>query len=143
MMRIHSDKLSPVHIIMATDNLPGVYVTYSQHGSRSHERAFEVSLEGNGYRKNTGQYGASDEYGATWDEWGVFLARLFDIDANMVAGPVKRPVYASGYDYHAKTNDRFADLKLPEDTHKRHNFQSFEPGATKCTKCSAIKKWSY
>lgn len=145
MMRIHSDylKLSDFHDATSFE-LVGVYATVSEHGSRSHARAFEVSLEGNGYRKNTGKYGAGEEFGATWDEWGVFLARLFDIDANAVAGAVKHPVYRDGYDFHAKTADRFVDLELPEDTHKRHNWKATgRIGHRACTKCTAEQIWSY
>ena len=142
-MRIHSDILTRQDIYTAVDNLPGVYVDVTEHGSRTHAAAYEVSLEGNGYAKNTGKYGAGDEIAATWDEWGVFLARLFDKDPDARCGAAKYPAYRNGYDFHAQTNDRFANLELPADTHKRHNFRSDIPGQAACTKCSAVKIWSY
>lgn len=143
-MRIHSDILTTLDIYDAVNGLPGVYVDVTEHGSRTHAAAFEVSLEGNGYAKNTGKYGA-DSYvnGATWDEWGVFLARLFELDPNARCGSAKYPTYRDGHDFHAQTGDRFAELELPADTHRQHNFQSFAPGQTKCTKCSAVKIWTY
>lgn len=135
-MRIHANNLTLNDIYAAVNDLPGVYVTVSQHGSRTHKAAFEVSLEGNGYRKNTGTSGAGDEIGATWDEWGVFIARVFDADPNAVFGSVSAPIYSDGYTFHLTTNDRFESLSLPDDTHKRHAWEWTAQGAT-CKKCSA------
>lgn len=88
-MRIHSDTLSVIDIYDAVSDLPGVYVTVSEHGSRARRKSFEVSLEGNGYARKTGFYGSDrSTRGATWDEWGVFLARLFDVDPRAFAGSV-------------------------------------------------------
>lgn len=138
-MRIHSDYLLPSDIFGATVGLPGVIVTATSHGSRSHRGAFEVSLEStSNSRKNSGKYGAGDEYAATWDEWGVFLARLFNLDANAVMGSVKHPTYRNAEHFHAVTGNRFESLELPEDTHKRHNWQ-YSVGVTECTKCSATR----
>ena len=139
-MRIHSNTLTSEQVWKASHDLPGVYVHVSEHGSRSHERAFEVRMEGNGYARNTGKYGADQyETGATWDEWGVFLARLFNLDANALSGSVKYPTYANAADFHRQTFNRFASLSMPEDTHKRHNFKYAGPGSRtwECSKCSA------
>lgn len=140
-MRIHSNYLTMGDIIGATKGLPNVFVNVTEHGSRTHARAFEVRLEGNGYARNTGKSGAdSYETGATWDEWGVFLARLFNLDANALCGTVKYPVYENGYDFHQKTMDRFEALELPTDTHKRHTWD-YRPeiGGAHCKKCTAEK----
>lgn len=135
-MRIHTNTLTIDDVYSATATLPGVYVTVSQHGSRSHARAFEVSLEGNGYRKNTGTHGAGDEIGATWDEWGVFIARLFEVDPEALFGTPKYPTYQNAYHFHMLTDDRFLEGNMPSDTHKRHTWDWTVSGAT-CKKCSA------
>lgn len=142
MMRIHTDELTMGSFFKATGDLPGVYLTITEHGSRSHARAFEVSLEGNGYRKNTGKYGAGDEFGATWDEWGVFLSRIFDLDPRALAGSAKYPAYDGRNDFHIKTADRFESLLMPTDTHKRHTWRYAGPGTGvwRCVKCSAEKR---
>jgi len=143
-MRIHTNTLTLADIHAAVNNLPSVYVTVSRHGSRSHDHAFEVSLEGNGYARNTGNHGADDyEKGATWDEWGVFLAHLFAKDADAMCGSAKYPVYRDAADFHYQTADRFADPEsgLPDDTHKRHNWTGGR-GVRTCTKCSA-EQWNH
>jgi hypothetical protein len=64
----------------------GVSAYITEHGSRSRERAFEVTLYA--YAKddlhrrygNTGGYGRSDDVAATWDEWGLFMVALYEID---------------------------------------------------------------
>lgn len=137
-MRLHSDIITITDVYAVTKDLPGVYVTASEHGSRSKARAFEVSLEGNGYLKNTGQYGAGDEYGATWDEWGVFIARLFEIDPNAFWGTAKHPVYANASEFHGMTADRFVSGQMPEDTHKRHTWD-WNRGEATCKRCTAQK----
>lgn len=138
-MRIHSDILTVADVYDAVSDLPGVYVTVSENGSRTHRKGFEVSLEGNGYARNTGSYGSDRSTpGATWDEWGVFLARLFDVDPRALPGSVKYPVYVDAGDFHRKTATRFADLTLPEDTHKRHTWE-YSAGLITCKKCTATQ----
>lgn len=138
-MRIHTDKVAEVAsaIYNTTFNsLTGVYANIRRHGSRSRDGAVELRLEGNGYARNTGQYGADGyEQGATWDEWGVVLAAIFDTDPNAFAGSAKYPVYAGAGHFHAITCNRFTPEGLPGDTHKRHNWRGGYPRT--CTKCSA------
>lgn len=65
-------------------------------GSRSRKNGFEIRLEwlgtkvkGDGRRwTNTGSYGANTggTYAATRDEWGWFIAELFDKDENAIFG---------------------------------------------------------
>ena len=136
-MRIHSDVLTIADVHRAASGLPGVYVTASQHGSRARRRAFNVSLEGNGHRKNSGLYGAAEEFGATWDEWGVFIARLFDIDPEAFWGTAKHPTYASPEGFHHLTGERFRSLELPADTHKRHRWDPAGDRRYSCHTCSA------
>lgn len=139
-MRIHSDILTSGHIYQAVALLPGVYVDISSHGSRSRAAAFEVSLEGNGYQKNTGQHGAGVEYAATWDEWGAFLGYLFTFDPDMLCGSAKRPTYADAEDFHQLTGDRFRSLEIPADTHKRHRWDPTDHRHYSCHTCSATMR---
>lgn len=112
-MRLHTNELHHTDIHRAVGNIPGscVGAEIMDHGSHTHRRAFEVSLSGWGDRhtrlKNTGQRGASDEFAATWDDWGWFLSYLYDIDPQAIWGAVKRPVYADASRFHLLTWDRF------------------------------------
>lgn len=137
-MRIHTDLLSYGDVLDAAEGLPGVYVDATPHGSRTRQGAFEIRLEGNGYPRNTGKYGADrHETCATWDEWGVVLGRLFDKDPDMLCGSAKHPVYDGKDDFDAQTDHRFAWGLLPKDTHKRHTWDFVTVGVFGCKKCSA------
>src|SRR5690606_21142873 len=126
----------------------GVYVTATGHGSRSHARAFEVRLEGNGGHRNSGAYGAqTDEQAATWDEWGIFLARLYAIDPEMVCGTIKRPIYRNAEHYHWTTGKRFTWL-THGGQHARHRWVFGEADKVARTsrascKCGAVKRWEW
>lgn len=143
-MRLHTNAITEAQIHAATTDLPGVYATVSHHGSRSHERAFEVSLEGNGYARNSGNAGAGYETGATWDEWGVFIARLYGIDRIAMWGSKSYPVYQDAESFHTQTDDRFQDGTMPSDTHKRHHWTTDYPrtplGVSQCSKCTAVQR---
>lgn len=136
-MRIHSDLITASDIYTATRDLPGVYAEVTTHGSRSRRSAFEVRLEGNGYARNTGNAGADNyENAATWDEWGVVIARLFDIDPDAFCGTAKYPAYRNAEDFHAQTDNRFMSGEMPDDTHKRHSWE-WSNGNAICKRCSA------
>lgn len=79
-MRIHSDVLTIEHINAAADQVPGVHIhSFSKHGSRRRHHAIEVFLSGNS--KHGGQYGNTNGIKtASWDDWGMVLARLYIID---------------------------------------------------------------
>jgi hypothetical protein len=99
-MRLHSDILTAADLHAATPD--EVIASVSNHGSRKRARAFEVSLEGLGDRhtrkKNSGQYGAGYEFAASWDDWGIWLAALYEIDPNLNA-----TYYTSREDFYAQT----------------------------------------
>lgn len=83
-----------------------------EHGSRSHERSFEIQLEAavrdNGRRwGNSGSYGAGDAYTATFDEWGWMLSSLFEKDPDMQVGSGQKPVYENAEDFHRMTGDTY------------------------------------
>ncbi|QXN74011.1 hypothetical protein SEA_BLAB_85 [Microbacterium phage Blab] len=88
------------------------FKTLDEHGSRTHQTAFEIQLQAevrdNGRRTgNSGSYGAMqsevDGYAATYDEWGWLLAALYGIDSNMVVGSPNMPLYANAVAFHRKT----------------------------------------
>lgn len=89
----------------------------SRHGSRSHDHAFAVNLTGDGtVNKRRVNYGTSQtrdrfdrEFAATWDQWGVFLAVLFDRDPDMIAGP-----YKGVDDFHRQTGNVFMGAVVAE-----------------------------
>lgn len=132
-MRIHTDSLISTRVIDAARGLP-IRLTLTEHQSRTHARAFEISLSGTSNRPNT----SGRESAATWDEWGMFLARLFSLDPMMRAGgSAARPIYADAYDFHRKTCDRFVNL-TPADQHKTHRWQyNRETGTAMCRTCEA------
>jgi hypothetical protein len=114
-MRLHSDVLTGsditriFHTAKAAHMSPETYIEYTSHGSRSRQNAFEVRLGAYAKRagerrsyKNSGGYGASEEYAATYDEWGHFIEALFTVDPDMIFGG-----YKGVDDYHAQTRFLF------------------------------------
>ena len=98
----------------------------SQHGSRTHPRAFEVQLGAkfpdlpdgwividlNGKRMTRRRRNMSDTaFAATHHEWGWFLAALFRFDPEAMAGSPRAKNSGRGYDgeadFHRKTDDAF------------------------------------
>jgi hypothetical protein len=104
-MRIHTDKITFADLYRAAVNVTAhrhatVYVDgLTLHASRSRRAAWEVKLTGDGTH--------SRRRAATWDQWGWFLAHLFDVDPEMIVGTPGRPTYASADDFHARTDDKF------------------------------------
>lgn len=136
-MRIHTDEPQGARqaVQEALKVLPGVDATVSLHRSRSRRGAVNLTLTGSdgrtGRRVNSGAHGAGREGAASWDEWGVVLAFIFDADP----GAYVKNVYADVYDFHGRTADRFKDRALPSDSHPRH---VWEPGNPRtCKKCTA------
>jgi hypothetical protein len=111
-MRIHSDTLTSLDLFEAA-RISRTELTYEFHGSRSRTRSVDVHLTGESKRRpnDRGRH-LSHEYAATWDQWGVFLAVLFDRDPDMLCGTAKRPAYADRADFHFKTSDRFRPIGI-------------------------------
>jgi len=157
-MRIHTNTIELADVYRA-DVPARTQVNVTVHGSRTHARAFEVSLTGESRRNNQSNTGKA----ATWDQWGVFLSVLFDRDPEMVVGSVKRPVYADRYDFDRKTNGRFGPTDTngvrydmnpgttapvgrywPTDAHGDHKFEfegvRYDSAIVhRCTKCTAAQ----
>lgn len=143
-MKLHSDILTMTDIAVATraHGMTGVYADTEFAGSRSREFAFVVHLTGTSSRRpNGGTRGAdhSDDYAATWDEWGMFLAALYRVDPQMLAGgSAGRPTYASAEAFHAATGDRFETLTAPyQHGAGGHQWEAVGDGTQACKSCSA------
>lgn len=128
-MRIHTDKLTFQRIqdAMAEAKRKGriakhvTFETLKAHNSRDYDRSFEVRLEaytkvdGDGRRyANSGSYGAATAYTATYDEWGWFLAELYEIDPYMRVGSKSYPIYSSDDDFHERTGLSYHPQSLRE-----------------------------
>jgi hypothetical protein len=118
-MRIHTS-LAPDQVRAMITDLPGVYFEhFDVRGSRSHQRAIEVSLSGTaGRRTNSGSHGAGAYEAATWDEWGIFLGRVFRTDP-----AAKATYYDSGDDFKRKTGGRFGPDFTAADQHRKHRWE--------------------
>jgi hypothetical protein len=112
-MRIHSDVLTSIDLFEAA-RVSHTDMTYTFHGSRIRTRSVDVHLTGASRRRpGRAHYYYSDEYAATWDQWGVFLSMLFDRDPSMLCGPgPKRAVYRSRDDFHWQTDHRFRSVGI-------------------------------
>lgn len=171
-MRIHSDHITTGDIYTAARFARVDVVDLGEHGSRKRDHAFDVKLEGESRRRPNGGASGRDYasgYAATWDQWGVFLAILFDIDPGMVT-----PYYGDRSEFQHRTAERFTaptvgegvstnynvvngrayhDTSVtvhrlgsaywPADAHGDHTFRFHSAGVFKCTKCSAQQvHWS-
>lgn len=141
-MRIHTDNITWRDLMDAARKAGReVRATASEHGSRSRVLAWEVSLTGtSGRRPNTGRYGSpvGEDDGtraATWDEWGMLLAHLFEVDPDATAGP-----YDGVSDFDYKTGGRY-DALTPEDQHRNHRWNFLAAGAQACD-CGAVRRFS-
>lgn len=118
-MRLHTDKLH-------TDNLFNALFAAKDAGniaesvyfdilvrkaSHSKEHAYEIQLASMGkipgdkrrYR-NSGKFGAQDDYSATHDEWGFFITELYKLDRELTFGP-----YTGKEDFHEQTTYKYTD----------------------------------
>src|SRR6476469_3650019 len=119
-MRIHTNSITRgrmAECIYVNDKLEDVYFgRLDDKGSRIRDHAFDVKLEAwegsdiNGTKRrrvNSGFAGAGTYIAATWDEWGFFLARVFELDPEALCGSKSYPVYDGADDFHAKTDNKF------------------------------------
>ncbi|QDF19191.1 hypothetical protein KNU64_gp87 [Gordonia Phage Lollipop1437] len=88
-----------------------MYAEITTHGSRIRTRALEVQMSGDASRRtNSGNRGAGDDFAATWDQWGLFLAEAFRRDPGMLVGSRAYPIYDGAAHFHWVTGGRYADL---------------------------------
>ena len=143
-MFIHSNVLTYRHFYDAAAFAgPGVQVIeLDRLGSRTRHAKFKFSLTGHSPFQRG--FGASKdgEKAASWDEWGIFLARLFMIDPDAHCGKYG---YQSEEHFHWITGNRFRTLH-PRNQHKRHKWGLGQPSAggvysvAQC-ECGAIHRW--
>lgn len=139
-MRIHTDKLSALDIYAAANFSAAVRVAeVTEHGSRTRARAFRFYLLGSSsFRPNQRDYG-SEDYAATWDEWGIVFGHLFARDPDAHCG---RNSYRSADDFHYKTGYRFVPGFLtPAMQHRRHRWGIHLGYENQCTDCGAVVRW--
>jgi hypothetical protein len=125
-MKIHSDVLTSaaIHAAMRevgynriADGLesltPGTMVDRCDAaGSRQREHGFIVSLSHDGtrsrHRRNPGtsqdRSVMYDEFAAPYDDWGWWLARLYELDPDMIAGQ-----YENAAHFHRVTRARYSE----------------------------------
>lgn len=84
----------------------------TEHGSRTHDRALEVQLSGDSSRCPAAMDDWSDK-AATWDQWGLFLSALFEVDPAARVGGAKSPIYIDRDHFHWSTGGRY--LGAPDD----------------------------
>lgn len=119
-MRLHTDHLTKVQLCETlaqcqVAGLVGNEVTFTDyvtvHNSRTHDRAFEVKLgyfdrvEGRTNRRQN-RRGDNVPFAATYEEWGHFMAALFELDPAACWGSAKYG-YNGVADFHEKTKHRF------------------------------------
>lgn len=140
-MRIHTDVLDAPDFNEAARIARVTFTRIDWKGSRSRNRSVDLILTGESHKMQNG----GTERAATWDQWGVFLAVLFDKDPSMTT-----TYYADADAFARKTADRFGafdDVRRfvaigwPNDSHGDHQWDyAGVPGEQACTKCTAIRR---
>lgn len=108
---------------------------FEVHGARSHAHGYDVLLNGSsGRRANGGWSGAVlGGYAATWDEWGVFLQKIFEADPTTDAGGY----YVGFADFREQTGGRYDG---PFTECKNHKW-AWNRGESECAKgCGAVRR---
>lgn len=140
-MKIHSDILTRGDFITAARRAGVTIVDLSEHGSKTRLRAFKFYISGSGVFG--GQYGNASHKTATWDEWGIALAHLFDVDPFTHTG---KGGYVGAEDYHWQTGGRFKTLTADQQ-HLRHRWERMHVLSTgehheDWCDCGAVRRWS-
>lgn len=136
-MRFHTNEDVTVSVLRQAARIARVDMEFTHHASRKTAQAYEIRLTGES-RRRPNFYDGSDVFAATWDQWGVFIACLFEADPHMVCGTA----YDGVSDFEDKTDERFLGDGWPADAHGDHTFRySGTPRQQNCTKCSAVQRW--
>lgn len=92
-MKIHSDILTIIDLQAALHTptrIAEVYGEFMQVGSRSRSRGFIVKLtssdETRPHKSGFANADTRNERAASWDDWGIWMDRLFDLDPNAIIG---------------------------------------------------------
>lgn len=134
-MRIHTTLTAQeIREIGQSFNHIGVAVqTIEAHGSRKRARRLDVGLSGHSIAG--GAYGALDYTTATYDEWGMFIAAIYERDETAIVGP-----YTTQTVFRDVTQFRFDQLDV-EDMCKRHRWNAQGNYYFYCPKCGA-ERWT-
>lgn len=145
-MRIHSNSLDSLEIRKAARIADVAFTRFDLKGSRSHEGAFDLILTGASSRHQNG----GPDKAATWDQWGIFLGTLFSVDAEMLCGNLKRPIYADVDHFNWVTAGRFREI-TPADYVVGHNHRweftgeavtgAYSVHACKSNDCLAVQRF--
>jgi hypothetical protein len=104
---------------------------------RRYARSFDVILSGSGARRS--QWRDQEVQAATWDEWGIFMARLFDHEPEMRIGP-----YRDRDHFRWSTGERYDDLE-PAEQHKihrwRYSWHDYHMQVQECDHCEAVRRF--
>lgn len=139
-MRIHSDTLTAEDISEATHarGMRGVFPEIAVKGSQKRTRRFDVRLTGSGQLPisivTAGPSGAFITHNAkvaTWDEWGMYIDALYQIDPEAIIGP-----YKGREDFRTSTYKRFDTLTAPFQ-HEKHAWRFAGDGEQICADCEA------
>jgi hypothetical protein len=130
-VRIHSDTLTREQLERAADKAGVQVEKATAQGSRSRAGSWDVFLTGHG--QTGGQWGnTSGAKTASWDEWGMFLAALYDeFDPKLSCRP-----YPVRDRFDTLTCYRFDDL-TPDQACHRHRWQYDGYAYHVCKKCEA------
>ena len=131
-MRIHTNVLTERDFYEA-EKVAGVQMeSFSKHGSRSREKAFNVLLSG----ASTRNAQSNNFKAATWDQWGIFLNYLFQKDED-----AKTDYYDGLGDFEFKTDRRFESLTLDQGC-PDHRWEYYAPGTFSCKReaCNALRR---
>lgn len=125
-MRIHTS-LTESEIRSIALSVPRVTIAHSaKHGSRKRTGAVEIRLHGSSPRNTQ----ANDGKAATWDEWGVFISRVFESDPEAIVGQ-----YQTVDMFEEVTRYRFDSEFMPTPGHA-HRWNYAYPFVFDC-KCGA------
>ena len=115
-MRLHTDKITRADLYNAARYAVVSLNEVTEHGSRTRAGSFDVYLEGSSNRQSNRR----EHKAATWDEWGIFMSFLYEIDPDAVWG-TKSWGYSDVEDFNRKTQDRFTK-GIPYDLHTQHKW---------------------
>ncbi|WP_331757982.1 hypothetical protein OG225_41795 (plasmid) [Nocardia sp. NBC_01377] len=122
-MKLHTNTIELPAITQAATKAVAAVVDAHRRPSHTHDHSFDVTLSGDG---NLGRQSGTLTYReATWDQKGITLAALFEVDETL-AVPRTYPDAAS---FHWATFDRFRTLAAA-DQHILHRWSYSGRGVT-------------
>lgn len=108
-MKIHLNHPTPEFVLTQARKTSGVWhERLVRKGSRTHDVAYDVILSGESGRYTNQRWVNGDGVeAATWDQWGIYLAVIFEADPEAKCVGGGGGGYANAEDFHRKTGGRF------------------------------------